>query len=353
LLSVMELDGNDNVNDDNNMAEEIPGAGTDFGGDGEKGKRRGRPQGISDECLLSTRNFLAWLFGNTWGEVGWNLRRIKTAEDVRSALGGWEQYRDGQPVIYSLLRPSGRSTKAAKLSDMTRRRNQLSEMLAEARQDQRRRQDSLDTASRILTANLPPDQQDLVTEQRLVRAMALEDAKAKYLSLQEESNDLVEDIKDCHAYFARAELLDFCKHGRYALNPVNLANALAGLPYIGYRHSINRCRQWNCDEPGGPYQVFKVLCKVIASRRRGIDLIRHAKQWLRVALVRRKGHSDSNAINELCRNWYYLQRSITPVVSAKPHPRALPYRLTSEYFKRLGNRSSVDLLFEEDEQIVP
>ena len=47
-------------------------------------------------------------------------------------------------------------------------------------------------------------------------------------------------LRDLEAPFARQELFRFLKSKRYEVTPLALANAAAGLPYMGWRHSMRK-----------------------------------------------------------------------------------------------------------------
>ena len=83
-------------------------------------------------------------------------------------------------------------------------------------------------------------------------------------------------VEHAEAEFAKAELLKFSKSGRHRLNPLRIANALAGMPLIGCRRSGMRCAQWECPNAGGQaYQIFRAICRVVDSRDWGTDLVAH------------------------------------------------------------------------------
>ena len=318
--------------------------------------RRGRPEAIGDVELRSARNNLVALLENTWGEIGWTLRRVKTVADVRGALQVWEGITALPLPAIALLRPTDQSTTTKKLRDLERRKDELTQFLTGEAEDHRRRcRDSLDKVHRVQSQQLTHEQQELVTEQLARRSAAFQQAEADYFAVQNKIKEVEETINDGYAYFARVEALRFCKSGIYEINPFNTANALAGLPFIGYRQSIKRCRGWRRDDgfpenvvgAGFPYAVFLILKKIFDSRRAGIALESHAEDWLRAK------RPESYALTELRRKWYYLRRAITTVVSVKPLPRSIPYRVTTEYFRRIRDASNIDVIFEEDEQIVP
>jgi hypothetical protein len=152
------------------------------------------------------------------------------------------------------------------------------------------------------------------------------------------------------ASFARAEFVRFCQSNRYRLNPLNIANALAGLPHIGWRQSAKRCK--NHPAPGADgrsMQVFKTIDRIVRLCVRRSDLVGHAERWLRVQKAKR-----SLGVSDLQEKWYYLRWSIKTALEMNPRvsTRNLPFAITREYWKRISRPSNVDLLFEEEERIV-
>jgi hypothetical protein len=130
---------------------------------------------------------------------------------------------------------------------------------------------------------------------------------------------------------------------------LNTANALAGLPFIGWRQSAKRCHPWKCDNAGGfAYQVFKVVCRITASRPWRTDLIQHAKGWLES-----KRSSESFAISDLQRNWYFLRKSIQSALGAQVTPKRRPFWITFDYLQKSVSPSALDTLMAKNDSIVP
>lgn len=102
-----------------------------------------------------------------------------------------------------------------------------------------------------LDAGATSAEQDVILEAINKRARVLARAGAEYTALRDQEKALEELLRDGEAYFARTEFLKFCKSKRYRLVPLNVANALAGLPLIGCRHSIRRCRRFHDAVTGG------------------------------------------------------------------------------------------------------
>jgi hypothetical protein len=55
--------------------------------------------------------------------------------------------------------------------------------------------------------------------------------------------------------------------GRYSFNPVNLANAMAGLHEIGWRQSAKRCSPFKSHlREGQNWWLFKLICRAISPK---------------------------------------------------------------------------------------
>jgi hypothetical protein len=65
----------------------------------------------------------------------------------------------------------------------------------------------------------------------------------------------------------------------------------------------------------------------------------------------RKQPKKNYAAQEMKRNWYYLRAAINEVLQHKIHPGNIPYRIAGEYQRKMSSRTSVDLVFEEEERL--
>jgi hypothetical protein len=313
-----------------------------------KSPKAGRRQAIDNGCLWGDRDALVWLLETNWADVGWNLRSIKSAADVRAAFQVCEQYQNNRYyVLDTLLRASEAPATPKKLNALRRRIGELSGALRDAYDVQEKCRESLARADRALAGQWSETEKEIIQTKRNERAAALADADGKYQSLQNKRKQLEDTLRDSEAYFARAEVVRFCKSRRYSLDPLNTANALAGLPLIGWRQSMKRCRQQECPGANGStYQAFKIFRQIVESCRRRSDLINQAERWLKNASPK------SYTVVQLRKDWYYLRRSLKAVMNTKLLSRALPYAILRDYLYQISHKSAADLLFEEDEQLV-
>jgi hypothetical protein len=140
--------------------------------------------------------------------------------------------------------------------------------------------------------------------------------------------------------------LDFIGSGRYRLVPLNFANAMAGLPYMRWRQSLNRCQRISRNITETIlYEQFKLI-------RRAIDGLPVSCERFQDSLrsILMNTHRDGRhnyAIQELKENWYYVTRAIEAAIRFASSVDALPYRvIAASYYTT--SKSAVDVLLEEE-----
>jgi len=333
-----------------NMAEKILAMGTP-----EKAKPQpGRPIAIEDGELFGARDHLVWLFEQTWADVGERLPWIRKPADVLDMLQVWDNPNtcyNQHYIAKALRRPSSTPANPKWLAVTRRRLRELNVAVRSASDERDRCRQSLEKAERALSDHLSMTDKATVEDQILRRRQKLSQSESEYDALSKPQQDTQDLLLDGEATFARDQFFRFCKSSRYSLEPLKIANALAGLPHIGWRQSTTRCNR----EParganGKSIQVFKTIDRIVRSCVRRSDLVGHAERWLRT----QKTKKDALGISELREKWYYLRWSIKTVLDADPRvsTRNLPFAITREYWKRTSRPSNVDALFEEEERIV-
>jgi hypothetical protein len=343
------LDGNTIDSDVNNKADKI----LNLFMPGQSKPGRGRPIAIEDGSLIGAREHLVWLFEQTWADVGEHLPWIKKPADVLEAVRVWDNPNVATGSHYiakSLFRSSSIPATQNWLTATRLQLGKLNQAISHGYETQEKCQRDLDTAQRALGDHLSEADKAKVLDQISRRGQKLSLAKTEFDALRKKEQELQEKLRDGEAGFARVEFVRFCRSNRYRLTPLNLANALAGLPYIGWRQSAARCRKHpSTQENGQAIQIFKTIERIARSCVRRSDLIKHAETWLKDRKTKK-----SLGPTELRNKWYYLRWSIKTVLEAEPRvsSRSLPFAITREYWKRTSRPSNVDALFEEEERIV-
>jgi hypothetical protein len=329
-----------------NMAENVMA----FLAEDDSKPRRGRRCAIEDGRLWAYRDSLVGLFETTWADVGDKIPKIKKPADVYEALRAWERnHRDHLLyVTRALLRSSGSPATIKSLNEKRRQMGVLNVSAHSASEYLQKCCAFVDTAVRALNAPCPENERAVIDEKLKERAIVAAHAANAHLALRRQQEELAEHIKDCEAYFARSEFCRFCRSKRYRLTPKNAADALAGVPEIGWRQSAKRCKKEACvGSGGGSIQVFETIRRIVQSCARKPDLLRHSERWLRA-----QRRTKSFGTSELQTNWYYLRLAIKASLEASTRSRDLPFAITREYEKRRYHPSNPDVLFAEEERIV-
>lgn len=293
------------------------------------------------------REHLVWLIETTWDQAGVELPTIETADEIPNVLRIWKE-RSTEHVTSALLRLSSSRANSKQLRAQRHGLGKLNEKIRCALEDVEKRVGSLERAMWIDATHLSEGEQIVIDDEIRKRVAIAVRVVHEYWALQDQRVALEILIKDGEAYFARVELVDFCLSKRYRLKPLNIANALAGLPFIGWRQSAKRCKNWkSAGEKGISFQVFEIIRRIVASNTRRSELVRDAEMWLR-----NRRSSESWGVSDLQKHWYYLRRSIQTELDKGTSRRNLPSAISKEYWRRKSSPSPVDLVFAEDETIV-
>ena len=177
--------------------------------------------------------------------------------------------------------------------------------------------------------------------------------------------ELEKRLADQEAHYCRTQLLKFTRDRRYAHNPRNLANALAGLPYMGCRRSAARCAKLPYTyEPYMMYRVFEFVERTwrlrrVANSAPGLELFRAAIAKLpRSVLVRIGGQQKRKRMENYFRryleeNWAYLKEAIEYVLRGYQHPGQVPYLVTARFHANLSKpRTQADIFFAQQERLL-
>ena len=213
----------------------------------------GRPT-IDDFWLGTHRDSLVDMLSCWWGEVGWQLPRATTREELRAALEPLREHSNRHRISRLLLASFGSAT-----AEQIRKGRQVNEGLIaaiyEAHARQRECEDLVRTAE-IALGQASPEQKEAVEAQLLRRKTDLQTANSTCNAASRGQQAHEKKLEQMEADFAQDELLMFIDKrlikGRYARNPRNLADAMGGLPYtqgvhfMGAWQSYARCSKLPC-----------------------------------------------------------------------------------------------------------
>lgn len=316
---------------------------------GRASRPRGRPSELSDPQLHNRRDQLVQIFESTWGEIGWELLRCKKADDLIrifapvAAPGSW--IRDAMMVF---CHPSSEPGSGASPRKLRAERQALAEPIRAADESNRRAEGQLQQVNWALTQAHGRSRR-IVKRARKKRRKEAWKAAQQYRSLYNSESRLKTRLRDLESNFARQEILRFLKSKRYALTPLSLAGAAAGLPYMGWRQSMRRNAKAPCAiATGRMYQIFKAIRYLVtnANKKTENGLVISFEDCI-PSLPNRYQLPKA----ELADKWFYLERALRQAYRTKPHPKALPFEITKRYFKQLESQSQVDMVLAEQARL--
>jgi hypothetical protein len=305
-------------------------------------KKLGRPQLLSDEKLLNRRQRLVEVLEFRWAEFAWELQRAKSISALRLAL---HPIRDFTAFFEVFTYEPTRDTTRQELRALKGKRGGERVRVGLAIQQEREEKERLDRAEGALRDAGSDDNLERLCGQRKRRyAMAQEQAAGLTARIEE----IDENIRRQEAFLAQSEFLQFLRSKRYAFNPLNIANAIAGLPYIAWRQSMTRCQRHKTVHPyGHNMQMFRQVSVALANPPRTAEL---AVEQMRTHL--QKVNSKRNPFIAPLRNdFYYLRVATEAAYKARPPKAALSYRVFAEFLRRAASRSPFDVVMEEEERL--
>ncbi len=302
--------------------------------------KRGRPT-IPDNFLLGARNQWASLLEESWPEIGWLLLQIRerptsTIDDVREAFRPVKEKPHNSGLATAFYRETVESATPA---EVHKNRKRVGELQAEVHHggtklnDIQRSIRDVEEALKIA----PVEDRNTFQEEMTRRQQALLQLQSEISRLTIERDTLDKKSLAQEAYVYASELLDFLLSGRRAVNAKNVANALAGLPMMGWRQSHLRCSRMPLNEPRLHYQVLAVILK-LWKRRRGESkesLTEFFKTQL-PKLPKKFGYTR----DFLLESWRDLRLAIEECLSRQHEDGEAPYALTSVFMRNTRNQKS-------------
>lgn len=306
---------------------------------GSETKKRGRPPLIETSALLHRRDDLLWQIENKWAEFAWELRRARSISEIRRALQPFRERREFELFV-------SESTKFATWEGLRKTKAEMANLLKRLRlaiEDEREAKERLDSALSALRISESDSRLEQLCDERNRRHASAIELTVRLRSGHENMADV---LRRTEAHVSQAELLDFLISKRYVLTPMTLANAMAGLPLIAWRQSLNRCATSQPGTSGAlSYQIFNLLTRLFAgppkTAQRAID---QAK-----AFLIKKKRKPGPVIQILKDEFYFLRASIEAVYIKKPPKSAIPYRVAAEYSRRRDTRSPYDQVMAEED----
>src|SRR6266849_3498338 len=230
-----------------------------------KNTSAGRPT-VDDFWLSTHRDSLVDMLSCWWGEVGWQLPRASTREELWVALGPVREH-PNRHRISRLLLVSSESATAEQIREKRKTNEEAIKDIYEAQARQRKCLDAV-TLAEMAKGQASPEQMKEVEVQVSRRKDELKAANTAYDAACAAQQAIATQLDQMEAGYAQDQLLMFIDrrfiNGKYARTPLNFANAVAGLPYMqgvdfmGAWQSYVRCSKLPC-VPHHRFQLFETV----------------------------------------------------------------------------------------------
>jgi len=315
--------------------------------------KRGRPT-IKDDFLVGARNQWASLLEESWPEIGWQLLQIRknltsTIEDVRKAFQPVKEKSHNPGLASPFYRGTFETATPAEVHQNRVRVGDLQAEIHHARAkltETERSKSELDVAIKTVA----PEYASTVQKEITRRQETLDRLQSEINRLTIEEHNLNKKSSDQEAYVYASQLLDFLHSvGRYAINPQSVANAVAGLPMMGWRQSHLRCSQMPLQRPRIHYLVLEVIVS-LWKRRQG-ESKESLTEFFKARLPKLSKKLDYTR-TFLLEKFYDLKLAIEECLSTKYEDGQAPYLLTSIFMRNTRNqKNSVEQILEEQEKL--
>jgi len=303
-------------------------------------RKPGRPQSISDETLQRTRNELLYALEENWALIGWELQQAETPSDIRAALRRIEGINCPSLELFCL--EYRRETNFSELQATRKRFQEASGKLREAHSNWTQCKEPAELAQSLLSKISDAQQREELRTICQETESSLAAASKALLQVRARSTQLERAVLQREASFAQSELLEFIQSDRYESTPLTFANAMAGLPAIRWRQSMDRCLSLEVGASCG-YTYARFLIVGAALNHPAVNA-EEAIERMKARLLQAKGQ-DVFPCNALAENWYFLRCAIESVFAAPgPAERAIPYRIFAEYQRRFSIQSALEIL---------
>ena len=322
----------------------------------------GRPPLLSDDLLLVQRDFFLSILEDRWTEFAWKLGHARNIKALVSAFSLMADSRN------PLLEPFSRNVpKRADFDGLRTTKCKLETIRAQGYEARKKLETELRRVEEVRTALKEARKALNASKRGRERQKALADLKTvrteserreclyektrKSIADSEATEKVLRgDLTDQEALFAQTELLRFVTSRQYALTPRNLAMAMAGLPCIGYRQSLRRCKSLPHDHVERVnYQVFRGIMLVL--KKRNPRSAQQAEQVFQRSIPE-LSKELAPARGLLAENWSDLRAAIHDAWRLGVHPGTRAFIITARFLKRVhGPKTKLQRVLDESQRI--
>ncbi len=201
--------------------------------------------------------------GRQWGELGWELKTARSPREVGAVLSSLASL---YPFLFDLPFCKEITVSSASAEDLRKvrgRSRSTDQALRAVRNDLTKQVKLVAEAQKALAQAQAGERQgaiDVVTAELTTRTEKLKKLQSRLRKMNNESESVRVKLRNLEACYAETEVFKLIQSRNYRLTPKTFANAMAGLPYIGWRQSRKRCAKIPLGlKPSGLYCVFEAV----------------------------------------------------------------------------------------------
>ena len=305
----------------------------------------GRPQQISDGRLSGRRNSLFEALGRHWGELGWELKTARSPREVGVVLSSLAHL---YPFLFDLpflKKVTVTSASAEDLRKVRRRSFSIDEALHAVRSDLGKQEKLVAEARKALAQAQAGERReaiDVVTAELTARTAKLKKLQSRLRKMNSESESLRTKLKNLETCYAETEIFKLIQSRNYRLTPQTFANAMAGLPYIGWRQSRKRCAKIPLGlKPSGLYCVFEAVRYILNQASRPLaenDPLELFEKG--ISTLPKRGNYEF-AQEYLLKNWIHLKKALTSTWYSRIGRDELLHRITAAFEESIRHPPTV------------
>ena len=300
-------------------------------------RQPGRPT-PDDDTLRDIRNDLVHLLSVSWADIGWQLRQAHSSEELRRAFEPLRgKHNDHLVAVFLKTTPLATTGKEVRLT-----RRFLGKAVKRRYEAQTNCNDPVKMYCEAEAAVMQAQAEQLwkVRGELLKRQSKLLAARKELLSAEELEQSLQKQLSELEASFAQEQLVRILVERRCARNPLRLANAIAGLPYLTARVSYDRCSKIKCNVwPKFDFQVFQKIESIWNSRDRYRDLSiveLYRQEIKKLPRTVRRNKSENYLRKRLAEDFGCLKQAIEKGLELGVDPGQMPFVITNNFDKNRG-----------------
>ena len=290
--------------------------------------------------------------GRLWGELGWELKTARSPREVGAVLSSLTSL---YPFLFDLpfyQEVTSVSASAADLRKLRRRSRRTDKALRAVRSHLENQRKLVAEAQKALAqAGDRQEAMDVVTAELTARTEKLKKFESELRKIESKSESLGVELKNLEACYAETEVFKLLQSRNYRLTPKTFANAMAGLPYIGWRQSRKRCAKMPLRLiPDSLYRVFEAVRYILNQAPHPLAENDPLKLFEKGIATLPKRGSYEYAQEHLLENWLHLKKALSKTWHSRFRTGELPHRITAAFNESIRHPpTALEQLLEEKE----